>query len=354
MKKERNFSLDVIRIFALFCVISVHFFLNNGYYNEIIIGKRMYVMTLMRNTFMICVPLFIILTGYLMCNKQLSKDYYKGIIRTIGIYILVSIVCVIYKILFTDYQFNVLNIIFDILGFKAAIYSWYVEMYIGLFLLIPFLNIIYQNLKSQKEKKTLIITISVLTIFPATLNYYHELLPQWWINIYPFIYYFIGCYLKEFGIRISKKKNILLIAVFVIFFGSICYYKNYGLNFMPQSWAEISNVVLSVLIFNLLLNINLTNISNILKKILKNISEAVLGAYLISSIFDDICYKILNSHIHTVGEKLKYYILIVPVVFVCSLIASICINYIYYILVKVCTVFINKIKNKFDKRIKTE
>ena len=32
-------------------------------------GKRMLVMTVMRSAFMICVPLFIMLTGYLMSRR---------------------------------------------------------------------------------------------------------------------------------------------------------------------------------------------------------------------------------------------------------------------------------------------
>ena len=70
---RRSSALDITRIVALFTVISVHFFLNNGFYSEPMFGKRMLVMTVMRSAFMICVPLFIMLTGYLMSRKSLSR-----------------------------------------------------------------------------------------------------------------------------------------------------------------------------------------------------------------------------------------------------------------------------------------
>jgi len=79
MVKKRNPSLDIIRCIALFSVISVHFFLNNGFYGEIVIGKTMYIATIFRSMFMVCVPLFLVLTGYLMSGKKLSKTYYLGI-----------------------------------------------------------------------------------------------------------------------------------------------------------------------------------------------------------------------------------------------------------------------------------
>ena len=105
---------------------------------------------------MISVPLFLLLTGYLMRKKELSKKYYSGIKKTLSIYILASLACLIYKVLFLNMNYSLFGIIKDILGFSLAKYSWYIEMYIGLFLLIPFLNLIYNNLKTKKEKQTLI------------------------------------------------------------------------------------------------------------------------------------------------------------------------------------------------------
>ncbi len=67
--EKRNPALDIIRIVAAFTVLSVHFFLHNGFYYETVQGTSMYIMTLMRTLFSVCVPLFMILTGYLMCNK---------------------------------------------------------------------------------------------------------------------------------------------------------------------------------------------------------------------------------------------------------------------------------------------
>ena len=75
MKKDRNINLDIIRCVAVLTVICVHFFLHNGYYNIPVLGKKMYIATIMRTAFMVCVPLFLLLTGYLMNKKTLSKKY---------------------------------------------------------------------------------------------------------------------------------------------------------------------------------------------------------------------------------------------------------------------------------------
>ena len=106
-KRVRDPKLDIIRIFALICVVGVHFFLNSGFYDVPIVGKRMYVASVVRAFFITCVPLFLMLTGYLVNKKQLSKKYYKGIIKVLIIYAICS---VIYSIFIKVYEKKDMNI----------------------------------------------------------------------------------------------------------------------------------------------------------------------------------------------------------------------------------------------------
>ena len=76
---KRDARLDIIRIFSLFCVVAVHFLLNCGFYNEIVEGKKMLFMCIYKAFFIICVPMFITLTGYLKNKEKLSKNYFKKI-----------------------------------------------------------------------------------------------------------------------------------------------------------------------------------------------------------------------------------------------------------------------------------
>ena len=81
LQSKRNPAMDIVRCIALFFVVAVHFFLNTGYYEEIIQGPSLFVMTLLRSGFMICVPLFLVLSGYLMRNRTPSVAYYKKIFK---------------------------------------------------------------------------------------------------------------------------------------------------------------------------------------------------------------------------------------------------------------------------------
>lgn len=79
MKRDRNYGLDILRVIAIISVLSVHFFLNTKYYIVSKNGIGMKAQFVIRNIFMICVPLFILLTGYLNNKKNMIKNFLKDL-----------------------------------------------------------------------------------------------------------------------------------------------------------------------------------------------------------------------------------------------------------------------------------
>ena len=77
--KKRNSSIDIIRLVALFGVVGVHFFLNTGFYEIQVSGAKLFFAITVRSFFMYCVPLFIMITGYLMNKKTLSRNIIRGL-----------------------------------------------------------------------------------------------------------------------------------------------------------------------------------------------------------------------------------------------------------------------------------
>lgn len=55
---------------------------------------------------------------------------------------------------------------------------------------------------------------------------------------------------------------------------------------------------------------------------IKRVSDVTLGAYLVSYIFDTIFYNFFNNKLGETYIGFKYYFIIVPVVFVSSIILS--------------------------------
>lgn len=347
----RNPAMDVIRSFACFFVVSVHFFLHNGFYETTVLGPRMYIMTLMRSFFMICVPLFMVLSGYLTCKKAISKGYYAKIAYALSIYVLASLCCVFYKVQVLEQPLTTTKFFRGFFNFTNAPYSWYVEMYIGLFLLCPILNGAYNSLKSKKQKQALLATFLFLTALPYVVNIYipdlawflhptssrdyYEILPNYWVSLYPITYYFIGCYLREYKLNL-RCRTIAILSVLVFFLnGSFNYYRSYNTTFVKGLWQEYGSlfiVVQTVLFFAFFDNLDYSKFPSKLSWLLSKISELSFGVYLLSWIFDTHFYKILNNAVPDMPLRLNYYPVIVPVVFICSLLLSLVINYIHRLL----------------------
>ena len=123
-RKQRSCNLDVIRIFAFLCVVSVHFFLNTNFNSQMIGRKLMLIPVAARSFFLICVPLFLLLSGYLMKNKTFSKSYYLKLFQTLGIYVLASIACAVYAFLSNRESFSFRDAAAGVLSFRTAPYSW--------------------------------------------------------------------------------------------------------------------------------------------------------------------------------------------------------------------------------------
>lgn len=368
---KRSPAADLIRILAFFLVVSVHFFLNNGFYSQAVEGRRMFIMTVMRSFFIICVPLFLTLSGYLLRRKQLEKRYYGRIGKIVITYILASLLCVFYSVVFLGNDLTLKDIILKIFNFTAAPYSWYIEMYLGLFLLIPFLNIVYNTLPSQKWKIWLIITFVILTALPSVLNIYdltsfdwlavpsstsekNKLIPEWWQNFYPITYYYIGCYLSEYGLKINKVLNMVLIIVWTVFSGTFCYWRSYKTKFIWGAWCSyqsLFNVILTLLVFVFIINLNYDKLPNKISGIIQKISGLSLGGYLVSWIFDSEVYPILSQKVPSVVDRLEYYIIIVPIIFVLSLMTSFLLSKIQFLIEKSYSVICNLFRKKFTKTI---
>lgn len=332
--KKRNINIDLIKCIVVFSVISVHFFLNNGFYEVPILGYKAYIGTIFRTLFMICVPLFIMTTGYLMKNKTLSKKYYLGLSRVLIIYLIDAVLYLYYNSIYNNTSFSIRHIISSILAFKIG-YSWYIKMYLGLFLLIPFINLIYNNLKNKKQKQILILTMLTLTSFQGIFNIKYILIPDWWISIYPLTYYFIGCYLKEYKVNINKYLNVLLFVIVLIVSSLINIHFSNGNKFVwgiYNDWGSIFNVLTSVLVFIFVINLNLGKVSNKISRVIVKISELSLGMYLTSSMIDDFLYFHYFKDINFFS--IKGYFEIVPLVLILSISLSMIINVIYKLIDK--------------------
>ena len=151
--------------------------------------------------FGIGVPLFIMLTGYLNIKKRdYSWRYVTGMKKVLLAYLFFSVVTVIFRKVYLQDELSWLKLCMKILDFSAIPYAWYIEMWIGLYLITPLLNRAYDAFEEMKRQKEwmLGILLSLSSIPLLTNRYGMYLLPTYWDNTYPFLFFFIGRYIREF------------------------------------------------------------------------------------------------------------------------------------------------------------
>ena len=365
-KTQRMYGPDAVRVLACFLVLSVHFFLNNGFYYEKVEGSRMVIMVMMRSSFMICVPLFLLLTGYLMRNKKLSKSYYPKGIKTLAVYLMASIACIIARLIL-DKGIDPKTTWLGILSFAGAPYSWYIEMYIGLFLLIPFLNVLFHGLPSKKAHRALIATMLFLSAVPQLFNSfnlvdptwwsnpalsaeYQRVLPQWWRMIYPITYYFIGAYVGEYKVKIRPAQGRLLLISALLLNGVYNYWRSRNApSFIWGDWADWGSLLIlapATLTFVLLVNKDSDRRPMFYRRAIGVVSDLSLGIYLNSYIFDRVFYRKLLQEVPVMQDRLPYYFVVVPAVFLCSMVLSGAMEVIYRVCYRLIKALIDRFKKK--------
>lgn len=314
MKKSRNVGLDITRIVAFISVPAIHFFLNSGYYNTPIIGTSMYIMTIMRTFFGICVPLFMLLTGYLMSAKEIKiekreiRGYISNLFKVLETYVIATVIILIFNQIYLKEIVGVKEGLLNILGYKQ--YSWYVNMYIGCYLLIPFLNILWRAIATKEGHKILVCIFFVLTVLPSIVNVfnfevdkginiinassYNQLIPNWWGQLYPITYYYIGAYFRtHINLKKIKRLNIVLLLIFsTLLFGLNNIIRSYANNFVWGVWCDwgsLQDTIETVLVFMLLNSFNYKE-NTCISKMIRYISSLTFGAYILSWISDKIVY----------------------------------------------------------------
>ena len=151
--KERIAGLDLVRVVAAFFVMSVHFYLNCGYYSVKLVGIEAFLMTYGRWLFLTCVPLYMLLTGYFKLNKTFGKEHYRSLIPILVAYVVISIMKVMAANHIYGTVYTAEDTVRNLLNYQMA---WYVGMYVSLMLLIPFLNTMWHAL-GKKQKQVLIL-----------------------------------------------------------------------------------------------------------------------------------------------------------------------------------------------------
>lgn len=358
-------GIDIIKILAVFLVVCIHFFLYSGAYSTPLAAEKWIVPIATRWLAYICVPLFMISTGYLMKNKKLSAGYYKGLIKIIVIYIVISIICMKFNHDTYQREFTVWTALKGFLEYSNANYGWYVNYYICIFALVPFLNLAFNGLETKGQKLTLVVTVTLITVFARSFflgfepNEQIKVFPDYISGMWPLAYYFTGAFIREYPIKRKLPAKlltggILLGALWFITESTYAHTCANNLNkyvFFSRHFNDYSTYpvfIIAVCVFLLLCDIKTTN--KPVKFILRQLSGCTFATYLISYVFDNKFYIDFNAKYSDVYDRWLHAYEIIGKVFICSLICGLVIHNIY----NVCEMCIKRLAAKKKAEVSQE
>lgn len=323
--QTRIIGLDLIRSFAILFVIAGHFFvLNTPFRSTTFDGISMFIQALFNPLFQTGVPLFLLLTGYLNSNKIVSKRYYKGCVRVLVAYLFFSIITILFRKYYLHEDLSWLKWILKIFDFSAIPYAWYIEMWIGLFLLTPFLNMMYKAIPSQRQKQILILTLYVMTALPDLFNRYGlHLAPGFWASCYPLTFFFAGSYIHEYRPRVDSWKLwliMLLLCMINPVFNVLFVHNHTLIQIAGGPWGVFGTVV-AIAFFLLFYQTDFK--SPVLRKSLTKISLLSLDMYLCCYIFDALVYPyFMERYFVNQSQFGIYFFIIVPILFAGSFVLA--------------------------------
>ncbi len=287
---QREAGLDLLRCLALLFVVTFHSFLYNGYYWPEQTGTHMWLAGSFRWLSVSCVGLFLMLTGYLKSRHTDWKSCYRSLPPVLLAYFFAAIITIpIRHFAFGDVQ-TFKTWLTRLFSFNALYYGWYVEMYVGLILLSPFLNIVLDHLREKKAFLGLAATMLTITALPGATPL--GIAPDYWRICYPITYYILGGVVRRIQPKLNPWVGISGAVAVSTILGAATVLSTDGDLKEALTWefADLWIVGIVVLLFTSLYRIR---VSPRLSKVFCFCAKGCYGGYLLSHLFDGWCYKLV-------------------------------------------------------------
>lgn len=318
MKKTRDIQLDFVRVVATFFVMSVHFFLKTGFYKQQIIGWESFVQILFRSLFMTCVPLFIILSGYLLNYRNINIKHFLSIRKVLFQYFLCTILLFLFDVMKGWRVASFRSFVDNLVSFGQ--YSWYIKKYVLLFIMIPFINTFFRKVKNKKTCQISLLVLAMIILIPTTFELAGvggqrvcDTLLKISDKLYTVLYYSIGVYYYYYKDEfIVLKSKILLMSLIgtLLTTSAVAYLRYVNNTYLWENWNSYNGIFVflsATTLFLLLLRVDLSGIKNgVVGKMIEKFSKISIYIYLLSYIFDNIYYEIFEKIDIPVFTTIKY------------------------------------------------
>ena len=242
MTLTRNSNIELFRIITMLMIIAHHYVVNSGLYHlmsENPLNFNSYFLYLFGMWGKTGINCFILITGYYMCQSQITGKKFIKLLFEICFYnAIIYLMFVLTGIIEYDFKICIIQII----PFKN-IGSGFISAYILFYLFIPYLNTLINNINKKQHILIIALSLFIYTIWymsPFDVKYNYI---SWFIVIY-----FIASFIRIYPYKIYKNfifwKYMLCISIFISCFSVIYNLHN---NILPYKLVSDSNAIMAVI-----------------------------------------------------------------------------------------------------------
>ena len=316
IKPQYEAGPDLFRILGLLFVNSLHACLYNGFYSVPQVGWQIWLATSFRWLFYGCNAMFMLLTGYLKSSKPWSKGYYRGLVTVLVGYVLTCIISYPIRYFLIGETDGIEEWVKRFFTFSN--YAWYVEMYIGLILISPIINLALQQLTDKR--KLLLLAGSCLFVTSMHSITAIDLIPNYWSAMYPVTLYVLGGVIRKLQPKLPAWSCLLTAGLTAMGLG-LASLLTTDKGFSSGFTQGYGGFWITIMVGALFLGIYKLQVSQGVSKLLRWLSGGVFEGYILSRLLDVWVYGLVPQW-HTPKKYPLIFICITIPVFIISILVG--------------------------------
>lgn len=254
-----------------------------------------YILNILESIFIPAVNVFIIISGFFLYNTQ-KRNLWKIIELLVQVIVIYEL-----KYIFTEKVINKSTISISGLIYNLIPTNYFVILYIVVYIVSPYINILIKSLDKKELKRFIIILLIMFSIYPTTVDFFSEITKRQYnglstVGLYGSQYgyssvnfilcYIIGAYISKYKQLFLENKFSTLLICFIInvlLITGWSLFNDYTGYFVEKSALEYCNpivIINAAIILIIFMKINIpTNI------IINKLAKASFMVFLVHDIF---------------------------------------------------------------------
>lgn len=285
--KERESNFELLRIISILGVIMLHYINPNmgGGLNYTTKGSLNYYILILVTSINVCaVNLFILISGYFMCENN-TRTIRKPLELVVQV-IIFSVGIYFFRCIIGNNEFSIKKLMSSLIPS-----NYFVILYIVLYLISPYINIVVNNLDSNKQIYMIVICLGALSVYPTLVDVFDVLTgtnhnglnsiglygSQSGYTIVNFmLMYTIGAVIRKSDFKMSRVLKIVTLSL------SILLITGWSIFDQQTAWAYCNPVVIieAVALFMCFKDMSIKP-----NRLINSISKSVFSVFLLHTVF---------------------------------------------------------------------